>query len=119
MPSSGTTTCQCHRPDIGLMLIETSGMRLTWVGMRLTWVSVCRNEMPYGSVGVARQSDHAVFIHTQVAEAKVDTLVMKHFLSGFSDADAKLILKHCKEVLPKHANILLLQVRHINLTPVK
>jgi hypothetical protein len=52
-----------------------------------------------------------------VAEAKVDTLVMKHFLSGFSDADAKLILKHCKEVLPRHANILLLQVRHINLTP--
>jgi hypothetical protein len=44
-----------------------------------------------------------------VAEAKVDTLVMKHFLSGFSDADAKLILKHCKEVLPRHANILLLQ----------
>jgi hypothetical protein len=58
-------------------------------------------------------------MHTQVAEAKVDTLVMKHFLSGFSDADAKLILKHCKEVLPRHANILLLQVRHIRFTPVK
>lgn len=43
---------------------------------------------------------------------------MKHFLSGFSDADAKLILKHCKEVLPRHANILLLQVWHINLTRV-
>jgi hypothetical protein len=67
-----------------------------------------------GSVGVARQKNHAVFIHTQVAEAKVDTLVMKHFLSGFSDADAKLILKHCKEVLPRHANILLLQVRLIS-----
>ena len=58
-------------------------------------------------------------MHAQVAEAKVDTLVMKHFLSGFSDANAKLILKHCKEVLPRHANILLLQVRHINLLPVK
>lgn len=58
-------------------------------------------------------------MHAQVAEAKVDTLVMKHFLSGFSDADAKLILKHCKEVLPRHANILLLQVQHISLTPVK
>ena len=59
-----------------------------------------------------------ISMHAQVAEAKVDTLVMKHFLSGFSDADAKLILKHCKEVLPRHANILLLQVRHIKLTPV-
>lgn len=43
---------------------------------------------------------------------QVDTLVMKHFLSGFSDDDAKLILKHCSEVLPKTANILLLQVSH-------
>lgn len=41
----------------------------------------------------------------------MDTLVMKHFLSGFSDEDAKLILKHCREVLPKEANILLLQVQ--------
>jgi hypothetical protein len=44
-----------------------------------------------------------------VRNANVDTLVMKHFLSGFSDDDAKLILKHCSEVLPKQANILLLQ----------
>lgn len=43
---------------------------------------------------------------------QVDTLVMKHFLSGFSDDDAKTILKHCNEVLPKSANILLLQVNH-------
>lgn len=43
---------------------------------------------------------------------QVDTLVMKHFLSGFSDDDAKLILKHCSEVLPKTANILLLQVSY-------
>ncbi|BDA43824.1 probable mitomycin biosynthesis 6-O-methyltransferase [Coccomyxa sp. Obi] len=44
-----------------------------------------------------------------VKEAGVDTLVMKHFLSGFSDADADIILKHCKEVLPASGKILLLQ----------
>ena len=46
-----------------------------------------------------------------VAEAGVDTLVMKHFLSGFSDADAALILKHCAAVLAPDGRILLLQVR--------
>ena len=55
----------------------------------------------------------------QVKNAKVDTLVMKHFLSGFSDNDAKLILKHCKEVLPKEANILLLQVRIVDVTIIR
>lgn len=45
-----------------------------------------------------------------VREAGVDTIVMKHFLSGFSDADADIILKHCKEVLPSNGKILLLQV---------
>ena len=44
-----------------------------------------------------------------IQEAGVDTLVMKHFLSGFSDADADLILKHCKQVLPQQGKILLLQ----------
>ena len=44
-----------------------------------------------------------------ISEAGVDTLVMKHFLSGFSDADADLILKHCKQVLPPQGKILLLQ----------
>ena len=48
-----------------------------------------------------------------VAEAGVDTLVMKHFLSGFSDADAALILKHCAAVLAPDGRILLLQVRHL------
>ena len=42
---------------------------------------------------------------------------MKHFLSGFSDDDAKLILKHCNEVLPKSANILLLQVQCLPALP--
>ena len=42
---------------------------------------------------------------------QVDTLVMKHFLSGFSDADAEIILKHCREVLSPEGKILLLQVR--------
>ena len=44
-----------------------------------------------------------------VREAGVDTLVMKHFLSGFSDADARTILKHCKEIMPANGKILLLQ----------
>ncbi len=35
---------------------------------------------------------------------------MKHFLSGFSDADAEVILKHCREVLSPDGKILLLQV---------
>ena len=42
---------------------------------------------------------------------QVDVLVMKHFLSGFSDADAEVILKHCREVLTDDGKILLLQVR--------
>ena len=45
-----------------------------------------------------------------VKDAGVDTLVMKHFLSGFSDADARTILKHCKEIMPSNGKILLLQV---------
>ena len=40
----------------------------------------------------------------------VDTLVMKHFLSGFSDADADLILKHCNQAMVPGGKILLLQV---------
>ena len=44
-----------------------------------------------------------------LTDAGVDTLVMKHFLSGFSDADADLILKRCKQVLPAQGRILLLQ----------
>jgi hypothetical protein len=62
------------------------------------------------AVWLCTGSCRAVCCVLQVKDAKVDTLVMKHFLSGFSDDDAKLILKHCKEVLPKEANILLLQV---------
>ena len=46
-----------------------------------------------------------------VREAGVDTIVMKHFLSGFSDADADIILKHCRAVLPPAGKILLMQVR--------
>lgn len=40
---------------------------------------------------------------------QVDTLLMKHFLSAFSDEDSVLILKHCKEVLAPGGSILLLQ----------
>ena len=45
------------------------------------------------------------------AGMQVDVLVMKHFLSGFSDADAEVILKHCREVLTSDGKILLLQVQ--------
>ncbi len=40
--------------------------------------------------------------------------MMKHFLSGFSDADAEVILKHCREVLTSDGKILLLQVRTLS-----
>ena len=46
----------------------------------------------------------------------MDVLVMKHFLSGFSDADAALILKHCAAVLAPDGRILLLQARHLQCT---
>ena len=47
---------------------------------------------------------------SRMAAPQVDVLVMKHFLSGFSDADAEVILKHCREVLTSDGKILLLQV---------
>ena len=47
----------------------------------------------------------------EVTDAKVDTIVMKHFLSAFSDSDARLIVKHCGLGLVSGGKILLLQVR--------
>ncbi|KAK9820356.1 hypothetical protein WJX72_009378 [[Myrmecia] bisecta] len=44
-----------------------------------------------------------------VKAAQLDTIIMKHFLSAFSDADAQTIIKHCSQVLPDSAKILLLQ----------
>jgi len=41
--------------------------------------------------------------------AQVDTLLMKHFLSAFSDDDASRIVANCKEVLAPGGSILLLQ----------
>lgn len=40
---------------------------------------------------------------------QVDTLMMKHFLSAFSDEDAVTIIQHCKQVLAPSGCILLLQ----------
>jgi hypothetical protein len=40
---------------------------------------------------------------------QVDTLMMKHFLSAFSDSDAVTIINHCKAVLSPSGAILLLQ----------
>ena len=46
----------------------------------------------------------------EVMDAKVDTITMKHFLSAFSDSDARLIVKHCGMALVSRGKILLLQV---------
>lgn len=45
----------------------------------------------------------------EVQEANVDTLLMKHFLSGFSDDEAKTILKHISNIQKSKAHILLFQ----------
>jgi hypothetical protein len=44
-----------------------------------------------------------------VCVLQVDTLLMKHFLSAFSDADSVTIIKHCKQTLAPSGAILLLQ----------
>jgi predicted SAM-dependent methyltransferase len=40
---------------------------------------------------------------------QVDTLMMKHFLSAFSDEDAAAIVRNCKQVLAPGGKLLLLQ----------
>ena len=45
-----------------------------------------------------------------IQEAGVDTLLMKHFLSAFSDSQADTILKHCAQALSKDGKLLLMQV---------
>jgi hypothetical protein len=45
-----------------------------------------------------------------VKDANVDTMMMKHFLSGFSDDDAKTILKHISDIQKPKSHILLFQV---------
>ena len=47
----------------------------------------------------------------EIKEANVDTLMMKHFLSGFSDDDAKTILKHISNIQQSKSHILLFQVK--------
>ena len=49
----------------------------------------------------------------EVTDAKVDTITMKHFLSAFSDSDARTIVKHCGMALVPGGKILLLQVNAI------
>ena len=46
----------------------------------------------------------------EVKDANVDTLLMKHFLSGFDDKDAKIILKHISDIQKPKSHILLFQV---------
>jgi cyclopropane fatty-acyl-phospholipid synthase-like methyltransferase len=38
-----------------------------------------------------------------------DAIVMKHFISAWSDADAMKILANCKQALPKNGKLILLQ----------
>lgn len=38
-----------------------------------------------------------------------DAIVMKYFLSSWKDEDALTILRHCREALPKHGKVVLLQ----------
>lgn len=45
-----------------------------------------------------------------IQEAGVDTLLMKHFLSAFSDSQADTILKHCAQALSMDGKLLLMQV---------
>jgi hypothetical protein len=44
-----------------------------------------------------------------VKDANVDTMMMKHFLSGFSDDDAKTILRHISDIQNPGSHILLFQ----------
>lgn len=68
--------------------------------------------------GVTNAKDRLRFVVGDVREpfpepaksAAVDTLVMKHFLSAFSDTDARLIVHNCKQTLSADGKILLLQV---------
>ena len=46
----------------------------------------------------------------EVKDANVDTLIMKHFLSGFSDEEAVTILKHISDIQRSKSHILLFQV---------
>lgn len=48
-----------------------------------------------------------------VKEANVDTLMMKHFLSGFSDKEASAILGHISDIQQPKSHILLFQVTPI------
>lgn len=44
-----------------------------------------------------------------------DTIVMKHFLSAFSDGDVSCILANCKRMLAPSGTILLLQVSAVHM----
>ena len=82
-----------------------------------TWVRSVDIEGTFEAKGVHDAAKRLTYVAADVREpfpaavreAGVDTLVMKHFLSGFSDADARTILQHCKQVLPADGKVLLLQ----------
>lgn len=69
--------------------------------------------------GIKNAKERLQFVAAEVREpwpeavkaANVDTLMMKHFLSGFSDEEAKIILKHISAIQQPKSHILLFQVR--------
>ncbi len=52
---------------------------------------------------------HCTHLRTQVKDAQPDALLMKHFLSAFSDEDSVAIVTHCRQVLAPQGRVLLLQ----------
>lgn len=68
--------------------------------------------------GIKGAKDRVQFVAAEIREpwpeavrkANVDTLIMKHFLSGFSDKEASLILKHISDIQQSGSHILLFQV---------
>ena len=81
--------------------------------------SACSVDIPgtFEAKGIKDAKSRLQFVAAEVREpfpkevkaANPDTIMMKHFLSGFSDADAKIILKHISQIQESKAHILLLQ----------
>jgi SAM-dependent methyltransferase len=67
--------------------------------------------------GVKRAAERLTFVAAdvrqpfpqQVKDAQPDALLMKHFLSAFSDEDSVAIVTHCRQVLAPQGRVLLLQ----------
>ncbi len=121
--------CVRESRDKELTVPSMSLSHLPWKSLRWQFLSIlgCAHSSlllrsvdiqgTFEAKGVHNAKERLKFVAAEVREpfpasirdAGIDTLVMKHFLSGFSDNDADVILKHCKQVLPAQGKILLLQ----------